>query len=459
MRSSLPKVLHRVAGQPLIFHLLDRVKEVAPNVPICLVVGQGKEQVMAAIQEEARYQNLDISFVTQAEQRGTGHAVSCAMKSTWGEARRKKGEFLAILPGDTPLIPSELVRRILLPLKKGSLLRIVTSQAPDPHGYGRVVRKAGKVQRIIEEKDATLKQRALREINVSIYAMDSEFLSTTLPKLGTQNAQKEYYLTDVLAVAARRPRAVEDFFWERFDDLTGINDPWELARVNRLARDRILEKHARNGVRFADPSTTWVDSTVDLGEDVEVGPGVILQGNTRIGCRSQVGAYSVLKDVVVGENVRLRVGVVAENAQIERDATLGPYSHLRPESYVGEAAKIGNFVELKKTRVGPQTSIAHLSYLGDAEVGARVNIGCGFVTCNFDGREIAGSRKHRTIIEDDVFMGSDCQTVAPVKVGRGAFVASGSTITREVEPDALAIARAHQVNKPGYGKRLRTPRK
>jgi bifunctional UDP-N-acetylglucosamine pyrophosphorylase/glucosamine-1-phosphate N-acetyltransferase len=347
----------------------------------------------------------------------------------------------------------------LQPLKKGTLLRIVTARAPEPQGYGRVVRKAGRILRIVEEKDATAKQRALHEVNVSIYVIDSEFLSVTLPRLGTQNAQKEYYLTDVLAIAARKPRAVEDFLWERFEDLTGINDPWELARVNRLARDRILERHARSGVRFADPLSTWIDSTVELAEDVEVGPGVILQGKTRIGCRSQIGAYSVLKDVVVGENVKLRVGVVAENAQIERGATLGPYAHLRPESYVGEEAKIGNFVELKKTRVGPQTSIAHLSYLGDAEVGARVNIGCGFVTCNFDGREIAGSRKHRTVIEDDVFMGSDCQTVAPVRVGRGAFVASGSTITREVEPDALAIARAHQVNKPGYGKRLRTPRK
>ncbi|MBI4925403.1 MAG: bifunctional UDP-N-acetylglucosamine diphosphorylase/glucosamine-1-phosphate N-acetyltransferase GlmU, partial [Bdellovibrio sp.] len=238
--------------------------------------------------------------------------------------------------------------------------------------------------------------------------------------------------------------------WKNSDDVCGVNDAWELAHAQRLMNERVVKKWAMQGVQFIDPWSSWIDVNVELSLGVTIHPGVILRGKTKIGPGSVIGPRSVLTDVVVGREVVIKTGTIADASVIGDYCTVGPYAHLRLDNQIETHVKIGNFVELKKTKIGDYTSIAHLSYLGDAEVGKRVNIGCGFVTCNFDGRIIDGERKHKTIIGDDVFMGSDCQTVAPVTVGQGAYVASGSTITENVEPGSLAIARSRQINKIGY---------
>ena len=262
-------------------------------------------------------------------------------------------------------------------------------------------------------------------------------------------------MTDLLGQAVRAKKPVEVFRAPEHEEFRGVNDPWELSQAGQALNRRLLEKWGRAGVHFECTRSTWVDVAVGFAESAHVGPGVVLRGKTQIGKDVILGPHVVLESVLVGAGAEIKTGTTAEHSIVGPGVKLGPYAHLRPESEVGRNAKIGNFVELKKTKVGAETSISHLSYLGDAEVGERVNIGCGFVTCNFDGRVINGSRKHKTIIEDDAFVGSDCQAVAPLRIGKGAFVASGSTLTQDVEAGALAIARTRQVNKPGYAKKLK----
>ena len=457
MRSQLPKVMHEIGGEPLIFHILRRVQEVSPEAHVAIVVGHGRELVESAIRGAPDFSKLKTSFVHQSEQKGTGHAARCAMDSPWGEERVKEKSSVLILPGDSPLITRELVSQMLAPLGRGEALRLLTTELADPLGYGRVVRKGkrGAVLRIVEEKDANQREKAIHEVAASIYCFQASFLKYGLQRLSNKNAQGEFYLTDLIAQASRQKKKTEVLTWRKSEDLKGINDPWELAQARRMLNERCVRDWALKGVQFMNPWSTWVDCSVQLNEGVTIHPGAILCGKTRIEKDATIGPRVVLKDVVVGAGANIKTGTVAEESRIEAGAQLGPYAHLRPESVVGEESKIGNFVELKKTRIGKRTSVAHLSYLGDAEVGDGVNIGCGFVTCNFDGRVIEGSRKHRTVIEDGVFLGSDCQAIAPIRIGKGAYVASGSTITEDVEPEALAIARARQVNKPGYARKLR----
>jgi bifunctional UDP-N-acetylglucosamine pyrophosphorylase/glucosamine-1-phosphate N-acetyltransferase len=457
MRSPLPKVLHEMSGKPILFHILKQVRDVLPHASVGIVVGHAKEQVEAYVRQETELNGLDISFIFQPEQRGTGHAARCAMDSAWGDAAVRAKSPLLILPGDFPLLSARLIQEMSHSLGKSESLRLLTCELPDPFGYGRVVRKSkmGPVLKIVEEKDAKPKEKLIQEVATSIYLFDSAFLQDALQKLSTNNAQGEYYLTDVISVAAKKKKRIHVLTWKDTDDLRGVNDLWELSQANQIMNQRILRQWMRSGVKVIAPSTTFVDSSVVLAEGVTLSPGVMLSGKTRIGKGTRVDSNVVLKDVIVGESVHLKAGTVAEQSQIESHALVGPYAHLRPESSVGKNAKIGNFVELKKAKIGEDSSVAHLSYLGDAVVGQRVNIGCGFVTCNFDGRVVNGERKHRTVIEDDVFLGSDCQIIAPVTIGQGAYVASGSTITEDVPPRALAIARARQVIKTDYALKLR----
>lgn len=467
MRSSMPKVLHPVGGSPMLFHILSGLKKVCPKAKIAIVVGYAREQVEAFVRSQEDFSTLDISFIHQPEQRGTGHAARCAMDSEWGEQQVRSQSQILVLPGDLPLIPSELIEQMLLTLRKPQVMRLLTCELPDPKGYGRVVRrgKSGPVLRIVEQNDATEQEKLIREVATSIYLFQSDFLHTGLQNLSNHNAQGEYYLTDLVAQAARLPRKsrmksqvktrIDVLNWTNPEDLRGVNDPWELAQAAKILNERILRFWATQGVRWEDPSTTWVDASVKFEGSAIVFPGAVLRGHTTIGNGTVIGPHVVLNHMSVGNDVQIKAGTVAENSCIEDRAQVGPYAHLRPDSHVGREAKIGNFVELKKSRVGEKTSVAHLSYLGDAEVGRQVNIGCGFVTCNFDGRIIDGQRKHKTVIEDHAFIGSDCQTIAPVRIGQGAYVASGSTITENVEPDSLAIARSRQVNKPGYARKLR----
>ncbi len=457
MRSELPKVLHPVCGKPMLFHVLRQVRKAAPHASLAIVVGHGREQVEAAIQAEPEFADLSIQFIFQAQQLGTGHAARCAMEHPWGEGLAKARGSILVLPGDLPLVTSALVEQMLAELSKSDAMRLLSCELVDPTGYGRVVRrgKRGAVLRIVEERDAKLREKAIREVAVSIYSFQALFLKQATERLSNKNAQKEYYLTDLIGMAARAKRRIDVLSWATPQDLRGVNDPWELAQAGRFLNERCVKEWALKGVRFIDPWSVQVGVDVEIGEGVEIDVGVVLTGKTRIAAGATLGPRCVLKSVDVGAGAYLKTGTVAESSRVAEKAQIGPYAHLRPESEVGAGAKIGNFVELKKSQIGAGTSIAHLSYVGDAEVGSGVNIGCGFVTCNYDGRVIHNQRKHRTVIGDGAFIGSDCQAVAPVTIGKGAYVASGSTITEDVEPGALAIARSRQINKPGYVTKLK----
>ena len=463
MKSPLPKVLHEVCGEPMLVALLRSVAAAKADAEVGIIVGHGREKVetavRSAIDSNLALTNLKVSFLIQSEQKGTGHAVREAMASAWGKKRALENATIVVLPGDSPLIPSSLVAAMFAPLEKGAALRLLTCALPDPHGYGRIVRSGGKpsgsVLRIVEEKDASQKERAISEVAASIYTFASAFLASSLPKLTTKNAQGEYYLTDLVAMAAKTKKKIVTLRWANVDDVRGVNDLWELSIAERALQLRIVEAHARNGVRFLDPWSVAIEAGVTIGEGVKIHRGVVLRGKTTIGNGVDLGSNTVLRSCRISENVVFKAGCYAEDSVVEAGAKLGPYAHLRPESRVGREAKIGNYVELKKAVIGEKTSVAHLSYVGDAFIGANVNIGCGFITCNYDGRTKNGVRKHVTVIEDDCFIGSDVQMVAPVTIGKGAYVASGSTITKNVEPEALAIARARQENRPGYAKRLR----
>jgi bifunctional UDP-N-acetylglucosamine pyrophosphorylase / glucosamine-1-phosphate N-acetyltransferase len=460
MRSSTPKVLHEICGRPLLFHLIRSALEAATGSSIAVVVGHGREEIEAYVRGESFFKNHPIQFIVQDQPLGTGHAVRCAMESEWGSKLLKEKLPLLVLPGDAPLMTSELIRSMLAPLRSGEVLRLLSCHLDSPQGYGRVVRSSdgtttGAITGIVEEKDATPEQREIQEVAVSTYLFDSPFLVQALKHLKSDNAQSEYYLTDVVGMAACEKKSMDGLCWKNAQDLQGVNDLWELAQAEKVLNQRGLQALARQGVRIIDPDHVRVDVGVQIEEGVRIEGGCVLTGATRIGKKSVLGPNVILKDCEIGDGVRLKAGTIAEQARVGAHTQVGPYAHLRPGTVLGENVKIGNFVELKKTQIDNQTSVAHLSYLGDAEVGKRVNIGCGFITCNFDGRVIEGQRKHRTVIEDDVFLGSDCQTVAPVRVGAGAFVASGSTITQDVAPQDLAIARAKQVNKPGYAKKLK----
>lgn len=440
----------------MIQHLLDRLRELQAHknirIHIGLVVGHGREQVEQAIRLYLKKSTLDVEFILQPEQLGTGHAARCAMDSLWGARAQKEGWPVLVMPGDTPLISTEMLESLTAPLVKSTVVRVLTTQMENPTGYGRIVRKGSRVQKIVEEKDANSAQKKIKEVAVSTYLFKSDFLAKALRNLSNRNAQKEYYLTDLIEHAKGKSEA---YCWLRSEDLRGVNDLWELSQVHAILNRRWVEKWARAGVKFLNPESVQIGVNVQIGVGTLVYPGVILEGETEIGENVILGSNVYLRNVKVAASSNLKNGCYGENSYVGENVQLGPYAHLRPDSYVSDNVKIGNFVELKKSRVGKDSSVAHLSYLGDAEVGERVNIGCGFITCNFDGRVIDGQRKHRTVIEDDVFMGSDCQTVAPVKIGRGSYVASGSTITENVEPESLAIARTRQVNKVGYAKKLK----
>ena len=455
MHSSLPKVLVPVCGRPMLFNSLMQLETVVPNAHVAIVVGYQKEKVIEQVQ--AGNFKLQIDFIEQPEQKGTGHAVKCAMLSDWGKRAVANKENVFVLSGDLPLLSEVLVKEMCEPLKRGAALKLLTAVLKEPLGYGRIVRKTkkGDVVRIVEEKDASAREKLISEVGLSIYTFQAQFLATGVESLKNNNAQKEYYLTDLIQIASSKKRVIDTLVWENVDDVRGVNNPYELSQAGDILNSRIIRKHALSGVRFVSLSNCRVEQTVKIASDVSICPGVILEGTTEIASGATIGANVVLSNVKVGANAEVKAGTYAEDSIIGENVKIGPYAHLRPQSTIGKNSKIGNFVELKKTSIGEDTSVAHLSYLGDAEVGSHVNIGCGFVTCNFDGRVIDGQRKHKTKIEDHVFVGSDCQTVAPITLKEGSYVASGSTVTEDVPSDALAIARSRQVTKPGYAKKLR----
>jgi bifunctional UDP-N-acetylglucosamine pyrophosphorylase/glucosamine-1-phosphate N-acetyltransferase len=442
MKSSTIKILHRAAGRPIIDYVIDLASAVSERPPV-IVIGHQREAVQQHVGDGARY-------ALQEPQLGTGHAVLQAAKVI-GKQDLSGGTFL-ILSGDVPLTQPETLRRLLEEHQRsGNAMTLLTMQLPDPALYGRIVRdSSGTVVKIVEAKDATPDESAIREVNAGIYVLSGERLLEHLQQLSTNNAQREYYLTDLLAVLRGAGKRVGAVLVDDPVEAIGVNSRRELATVEGEIQRRVVERLMRDGVTFRNPATVVVDSMVTIGADTVIYPYVTVEGSTTIGERCVIEPGVHLHNVTVGNDVHLKTGTVAEEAIIEDDATVGPYAHLRPGTQLGRHVKVGNFVETKKATFGEGAKASHLSYIGDAEVGAEVNIGAGTITCNYDG-----VRKNKTVIEDGVFIGSDTQLVAPLRIGRGAYIGAGSTITKDVPPDALALSRVPQKVIPGWAARRR----
>ena len=442
MKSSTIKILHRAAGRPIIDYVLDLAATLSSKPPV-MVVGHQRDKVEAAIGSRARY-------AVQDRQLGTGHAVLQAAPLL--EAEELAGKVVLVLSGDVPLTrPETLARLVDEHGRSGNALTLVTMRLDDPGMYGRIVRtEDGAVLRIVEAKDAGDDERRINEVNAGIYAFSGDSLFDNLRGLKNSNAQGEYYLTDLLATLTGAGKRVGALVVDDPVEALGVNSRAELATVEAEIQRRVVEKLMNDGVTFRNPSTVVIDSTVTIGSDTVIYPFATLEGKTAIGsgCVIEPGVH--LRDVTVGNDVHVKTGTVAEESEIGNDATVGPYAHLRAGTKLGRKVKIGNFVETKKAVFAEGAKASHLSYIGDAEVGAETNIGAGTITCNYDG-----VRKHKTVLEDGVFIGSDTQLVAPVRVGKGAYVGAGSTITKDVPADSLALSRTPQKVVPEWAARKR----
>ncbi len=445
MKSARPKVLHTLAGRPIIEHVL-RTARPLHAVETILVIGHGGNEV-----QEALAAHTGLRFVVQSPQLGTGHALV----QTESLLRGRTGTLL-LLYGDVPLLQTNTLSRLLEHHHEtGAAATVLTAEVPDPFGYGRIVRDAGgSIARIVEERDASPEQRAIREINSGIYAFALAPLFDALGGLATDNAQGEYYLTDLVAAYRRLRLRVEGLRLEDPTELRGVNSRVDLSELTRIVRERKCRAVMLDGATLEDPATTYIDDEVTIGADTVVGPGVTLSGRTIIGARCRIHPGARVSDSTVGDGVTVLDRSVIVESVVRAGARIGPFAHRRPGSEVEEEAHVGNFVELKKTRLGRGSKANHLAYLGDATIGEDVNVGAGTITCNYDGE-----KKHQTVIEDRVFIGSDSQLVAPIRIGHDAYVAAGSSITEDVPPGTLAIARSRQTNKPGWAaERRRKPK-
>ena len=437
MRSSGPKVLHTIAGQTLLGRVLSVAEAIGP-ASITVVVGHMAERVEALVHARGH------ATVRQTDQLGTAHALLQAKSALSGQS----GTVL-LLSGDVPLLEGHTLRSLLdVHASAGAAASVVTALVPSPFGYGRIVRRDGAIVRIVEERDASPEEKALAEINAGVYAFELPVLWDGLREIGPANAQGEFYLTELVQVFRRRGRVVSTLCVEDASSIRGINNRSELAEAAKHVRQRKHEELMAAGVTLVDPDSTYIDSTVEIGQDSVIHPGVVLEGSARIGAACEIHAYVRIRNGVLGDRVTVNNFCVLVDTQVDADSTVGPFAHLRPGTVIGPKGRIGNFVELKKTTLGPGSKVNHLSYLGDAQVGADVNVGAGTITCNYDGKQ-----KHQTIIEDGAFIGSGTQLVAPVTVGKGAYVAAGSSITDDVPAQALGVARHRQHNVEGWAKR------
>ena len=437
MKSKLYKVLHPVCGKPMVQHVVDHIQTLDVN-RIVTVVGHGAEKVQQQLGDKSEY-------VLQAEQLGTAHAVQQAEAILGNE----EGTTLVVC-GDTPLIRPETMQALFEHHQAtNAKATILTAIAENPTGYGRILRGSnGQVEQIVEQKDASAEQQLVKEINTGTYCFDNKLLFETLKLVKNDNAQGEYYLPDVIEILQKQGDIVEAYVTDDFEETLGVNDRVALSQAETLMRTRINEKHMRNGVTIIHPETTHISADAVIGRDTVIQPGSMIEGATVIGEDCIIGPNTQIIDSRVGDRTTIHSSVVRESA-IAEDTAIGPFAHIRPLSDIGSHVKIGNFVEVKKSKLDHGSKVSHLSYIGDAEIGSNVNIGCGSITVNYDGKN-----KFKTIIEDDVFVGCNTNLVAPVKVGKGSFIAAGSTITKEVPEDALAIARARQENKPNYVSKL-----
>ncbi|CAM3255173.1 bifunctional UDP-N-acetylglucosamine diphosphorylase/glucosamine-1-phosphate N-acetyltransferase GlmU [Filibacter tadaridae] len=438
MKSALYKVLHPVCGTPMVEHVIDHIRSLGAN-RIVTVVGHGAELVEETLGSKSEY-------VLQAEQLGTAHAVQ--------QAEQLIGDLegtTIVVCGDTPLIRSETMEALISHhTKNGAKATILTAEADDPTGYGRIIRGAeGQVLRNVEQKDATPEERKVTEINTGTYCFDNRSLFETLKKVKNDNAQGEFYLPDVIGILQSEKALVSAYITDDFSETLGVNDRVVLSEAERVMRRRIAEKHMRNGVTIINPDNTYISAGAEIGRDTILQPGTLIEGATIIGEMCIIGPNSQVIDSAIGDGTTVHSSVV-KTSKIGASTTIGPFAHIRPESDLGDHVKIGNFVEVKKSVLGEGSKVSHLSYIGDAKVGTDVNVGCGTITVNYDGKN-----KYVTTIEDDAFIGCNSNLIAPVTVGKGAYVAAGSTISKNVPESSLAIARARQENKEGYATKLK----
>ena len=449
LKSKHPKVLHAIGGKPLLAHVIRAAAKVVPAKDIFSIIGHEADKVRDAV---ASY---GTSFVEQKEQRGTGHAIMQCREALRGY------DHVLVLSGDVPLIRVETITRVRdFHIAQNAAMTILTAIPPDPFGYGRIIRKkkGGKttdeVAAIVEQKSASPAQQKSREINSGIYAFSVPELFARIDKLSTNNAHHEFYLTDVAELLTADKKKVVALPATDANEVHGVNTRFELASLDALLRNEKARELMAAGVTVFRPETCVFDADVQVGPDTVIEPFVQLLGSTSIGGDCIVRSYSVVKDSRIGDAVTIRYGSIIDDSTVDNGAIIGPYSHIRPASQIGENAHVGNFVETKKTRLGRGSKANHLTYLGDAEIGEGVNIGAGTITCNYDG-----VNKHKTTIDDGSFIGSDSTLVAPVRVGRGAYVGAASCITEDVPDDALALGRGRQVNKEGWAKAKRESRK
>jgi bifunctional UDP-N-acetylglucosamine pyrophosphorylase/glucosamine-1-phosphate N-acetyltransferase len=431
MRSDLPKVLHPLAGKPLLGHVIDTARELGAE-RICVVYGHGGERVREALDAP------DLNWARQEPQLGTGHAVLQALPFTVSPG------LTLVLYGDVPLTRVTTLRR-LIAAAGDDALALLTAHLDDPHGYGRIIRVSGTVTRIVEEKDADEAERAINEINTGILVAPTTALARWLPTLGNRNAQGEYYLTDIVALAVAEGMAVvtahPDHAWET----EGVNSKLQLAALERVHQRNVADALMEAGVMLGDPARIDVRGELLCGRDVAIDVNCIFEGKVELADGVSIGAHCVLKNCRVDAGARIAPFCHIEDAVVGADSIVGPYARLRPGTELGRDVHIGNFVEVKNSSIADHSKANHLAYVGDATIGSRVNVGAGTITCNYDG-----ANKFRTIIEDDVFIGSDTQLVAPVTVGRGATLGAGTTLTRDAPADQLTVSRAKQTTIPGW---------
>ncbi|QQE79404.1 bifunctional UDP-N-acetylglucosamine diphosphorylase/glucosamine-1-phosphate N-acetyltransferase GlmU [Alicyclobacillus sp. SO9] len=433
MKSNKHKVLHEVAGKPMILHILDELQKL--HLSQCIVVvGQARESVMEAVGNRAE-------FAIQDEQLGTAHAVQTAVPLLSPDA-----DSTLVLYGDAPLVRAETMEKLFsLQEQQNAAAVVLTAQVEDPTGLGRIVKDSeGEIAKIVEEKDADPEERRISEINSGIYAFSTQDLISSLKSIGNQNVQAEYYLTDTVDILRRQQRKVLSHCVEDASEIASVNNRQQLAEVESLFRKKLNQHWMMEGVTMLHPETTYIDADVQLERDTVLYPGTYLQGTTKIGENCTIGPNSRLFDAIIERDSKIEQSVVLEST-VHSGVSVGPFAYIRPGSEIGSGAKVGDFVEIKKSKLGAGTKVSHLAYLGDAQIGANVNVGCGVITVNYDGES-----KHQTLVGDNSFIGSNANLIAPVRIGDGAYVTAGSTITDDVPGDGFAIARARQTTKEDY---------
>ena len=445
LKSKHPKVLHEIGGKPILAHVIATAQKVVPAHDIFVIIGHEAERVRGAVAATG------VNFVLQAEQRGTGHALMVAREALGGYDK------VIVLSGDAPLITADTIKKLSeFHSAQKSTMTLLSADLDNPYGYGRVIRKGrgAEVRAIVEEKSASPQQKKIREINSGFYAFAGADLYEHIDGLSTANAHGEYYLTDMAGVLHRARKKVVAIKTSDAAEVLGSNTRAEMMMLDARLRMAKCRELLEEGVTIFYPHTCVIDSDVQVGADTVIEPFVQLLGKTRIGADCRIRSYSVIGNSVIGDRVTVKPGTIMEDSRVGAGAVLGPYTHMRPGSDVGEGAHLGNFVETKKIKLGKGSKANHLSYLGDTEIGEGVNIGAGTITCNYDG-----VNKHKTVIEDGVFIGSDSTLVAPVTIGRGAYIAAASCITEDVPADALALGRARQSVKEGWAREKREAQK